>query len=87
MEVLYDRCCGVDVHAATVVACVRGSTGRGRRTSTVRTFGTATGELLQLADWLTAEGVTHVAMESIGVFWKPVFNVLEGSFTVILVSA
>jgi transposase len=87
MEVLYDRCCGLDVHAATVVACVRRSTGRGRRTSTVRTFGTATGELSELADWLTAEGVTHVAMESTGVFWKPVFNVLEGSFTVILVNA
>jgi transposase len=87
MEVLYERCCGLDVHQATVVGCVRRQGERRRRASEVRTFGTTTAELLDLADWLTAEGVTHVAMESTGVFWKPVFNILEGGFEVILVNA
>jgi transposase len=87
MEVLYKSCCGLDVHEATVVACVRVPGRRGRRTSEVQTFGTTTAELLQLADWLTAHGVTHVAMESTGVLWKPVFNILEGNFEVILVNA
>jgi transposase len=87
MEVLYERCCGLDVHQATVVACVRRPGDRRRRTSEVRTFATMTAELVDLADWLTAEGVTHVAMESTGVFWKPVFNILEGAFEVVLVNA
>ncbi len=87
MDVLYEACAGLDVHAATVVACVRRPGTRGRRTREVRTFGTTTGELLKLADWLTEQGVTHVAMESTGVLWKPVFNILEGSCTVILVNA
>jgi hypothetical protein len=87
MEVLYERCAGLDVHQATVVACVRRPGTRGRRANEVRTFGTTTAELLTLADWLTAEGVGHVAMESTGVFWKPVFNILEGSVAVILVNA
>jgi transposase len=87
MEVLYERCCGLDVHAATVVACVRRPTGRGRRTSEVRTFSPTTGELIALADWLTAQSVSQVAIESTGVFWKPVFNILEGRFVVILVNA
>src|SRR5262245_41451630 len=87
MDVLYERCCGLDVHAATVVAWVRRPAQRGRRSSEVRTFGTTTGALLTLADWLMAEGVTHVAMESTGVYWKPVFNILEGSCAVILVNA
>jgi transposase len=82
MEVLYASCCGLDVHAKTVVACriVQGQ-------KEIRTFSTMTDELLQLADWLTTVGCTHVAIESIGVYWKPVFNILEGSFTVILVNA
>jgi transposase len=87
MEVLFERCCGLDVHQATVVACLRRPGTRGRRTSEVRTFGTTTAELLTLADWLTAEGVSHAAMESTGVFWKPVFNILEGQVEVILVNA
>ena len=82
MEVLSQTCCGLDVHVATVVACVRHPTKGGRRKSDVRTFGTTTAELLQLADWLTEQGVTHVAMESTGVLWKPVFNILEGNFAV-----
>ncbi len=87
MEVLYQTCCGIDVHLATVVACVRHPAKGGRRKSEVHTFGTTTSELLQLADWLTEHGVTHVAMESTGVLWKPVFNILEGNFAVILVNA
>src|SRR4051794_33738193 len=87
MQVLYERCCGVDVHQATVVACVRGPGASGRRTSEVRTFGTTTHELLTFADWLATNGVTHVAMESTGVYWRPVFNILESQCTVILVNA
>ncbi len=87
MQVLYERCCGLDVHHATVVGCVRSaSTGR-RRRSEIRTFGTKTGELLALAEWLATCGVTHVAMESTGVYWRPIFNVLEGQCAVILVNA
>lgn len=82
MEVLYDICAGLDVHAKTVVACL---IQRGRKT--VRTFGTMTEELLRLLEWLKAEGCTHVAVESTGVYWKPVFNVLEGSMEVMLVNA
>jgi transposase len=87
MEVGYPRCCGLDVHKRTVVACaiVPGADGRARQE--VRTFGTLTDELLALADWLLAEGVTHVAMESTGVYWKPVYNLLEDTFTLLLVNA
>ncbi len=72
MEVVHPRCSGLDVHKKSVVACVMVP---GRKE--VRTFGTVTAELLRLGDWLQEEGVTHVAMESTGVYWKPVFNVLE----------
>ena len=74
MQVLYERCAGLDVHKRTVVACVR--TSRGKE---VRTFGTDTRDLLALADWLQKEGVTHVALEATGVFWKPIYNVLDGA--------
>src|SRR5207245_2007959 len=82
MEVLHDCCCGLDVHAKTVVACL---ITKGRKE--LRTFSTMTDELLRLADWLTSAGCTHVAMESTGVYWKPIFNVLEGLLSVILVNA
>jgi transposase len=82
MEVLYESCAGLDVHARTVVACL---IRKGRKT--IRTFGTMTEDLLRLLDWLKAEGCTHVAMESTGVYWKPVFNILEGSMEVMLVNA
>lgn len=105
MEVVYERCCGLDVHQKTVVACLitPWSAGTSAGTSagmvtgrsqprqqvqkTVRTFSTMTADLLQLADWLTEAGCTHVAMESTGVYWKPVWNVLEGSFELLLVNA
>lgn len=82
MQILYNCCCGLDVHAKTVVACLLK---HGRRE--VRTFSTMTDDLLRLSDWLTAEGCTHVAIESTGVYWKPVFNILESVMEVILVNA
>ncbi len=87
METLYPRCAGIDVHKKTVAVCVRCADGPGRPRQQVRTFGTLTGDLLALADWLAEQGVTHVAMESTGVYWKPVYHLLEGRFEVILVNA
>jgi transposase len=88
MDVLYERCCGLDIHKRTVVAClVVPSAGGGRPQKEVRTFGTMTHDLLALADWLEAHGVTHVAMESTGVYWKPLHNLLEDRFTLLLVNA
>jgi transposase len=86
VETLYPCCAGLDVHKKTVVACVRrlGPGGQVRRE--VRTFGTMTGQLRALADWLAAEGVARVAMEATGVYWKPVFNLLEGRLPVLLVN-
>jgi transposase len=83
MEIVVDRACGIDVHKATVVACIMG-TGIKKE---IRTFTTMTNDLLRLKDWLTDNRITHVAMESTGVYWKPVFNILEGSFDVILANA
>jgi transposase len=87
MDTLYPCCAGLDVHKATVVACARTATAGGRVRREVRTFGTMTADLLALADWLAGAGVTHVAMESTGVHWKPVFHLLEGRFAVLLVNA
>ncbi len=87
MERVYARCCGLDVHKKTVVACLRVPGPHGRRTAEVRTFGTTTQELLALAEWLLEAGCTHVAMESTGIYWKPVFNILEGVCEVLLVNA
>jgi len=84
MEVVHEVCCGLDVHKKSVTACVLWASGRRRQT---RAFGTFTRELLELGDWLRACGVTHVAMESTGVYWKPVWNLLEGQFEVLLVNA
>ena len=78
MDVIVDRCAGLDVHKKTVVACVRSpGTGRQKRDSEVRTFGTFEHELVALRDWLHDQGVTQVAMEATGVYWKPVWHVLE----------
>jgi transposase len=87
MDVLYPRCCGLDVHKKTVVACriIPGPDGQPRKE--IRTFGTTTHALLRLLDWLAEAGVTHVAMESTGVYWKPLYNLLEGSFQLLLVNA
>lgn len=82
MEVLYPRCCGLDVHKKTVVACV--ITPKVKET---RTFSTMTSDLINLMEWLVKCEVTHVAMESTGVYWKPIYNVLENHFTLLLVNA
>jgi transposase len=82
MEVLYACCCGIDVHAKMLVACVLK---QGKKE--VRTFSTMTEDLLHLLDWLSQERCTHVAIESTGVYWRPVFNILEGAMEVILTNA
>jgi transposase len=87
MDVLYERCCGLDIHKRTAVACVITSTAAGKPVKVIRTFGTMTEELLELADWLRTQAVTHVAMESTGVYWKPVWNLLEGQFELLLANA
>jgi len=87
MDTLYSACAGLDVHKKTVVACVRRRDGGGKTRSQTRTFGTTTAALLELSDWLSRSGVTHVAMESTGVFWKPIWNLLEGQFEILLVNA
>ena len=78
MEILVPVCCGLDVHKASVAACLRRVGPAGRLHQEARRFGTMTADLLALGDWLVAAGCTHVAMESTGVYWKPVFNLLEG---------
>jgi len=83
MEIIVERGCGLDVHKKTIVACVMG---KGIKKE-IRTFSTMTNDLLRLKKWLKEKGITHVAMESTGVYWKPVFNILEDSFEVILVNA
>jgi len=83
MDIIVDKGCGVDVHKETVVACIMG-TGIKKE---IRTYTAMTNDLLRLRAWLQETGITHVAMESTGVYWKPVFNILEDSFEVILVNA
>jgi transposase len=87
VDTLYPCCAGLDIHKETVVACVRKATGGGKVQQQVRTFRTETSGLLALADWLTDEQVTHAAMESTGVYWKPVWNLLEGVVELLLVNA
>jgi transposase len=87
MNPIQDRCAGLDVHKKTVVVCVRCTGPDGSVDSQVRTFGTMTADLLALSDWLAAQGVRQLAMESTGVYWKPIFNILEGHFEVMLVNA
>jgi transposase len=87
MDIVYPRCCGLDIHKKSVVACVIVPGPNGQPRKAVRSFGTMTADLLELADWLNAQGVTHAAMESTGPYWKPVWNVLEGSITLLLANA
>jgi transposase len=84
MEVLYGRCAGLDVHKDTVVACARIAEGGAETKREVRTFATTTRGLLELSDWMAQHGCTHVAMEATGVYWKPVWHVLEDSFELVL---
>jgi transposase len=87
MDALYERCCGLDIHKRTVVACLIVPGPDGAPAKEIRTFGTMTDELLALADWLAGAGCTHVAMESTGVYWQPIYNLLEGSFELLLANA
>jgi transposase len=87
MQIIHTHCAGLDVHKKTVVACVRIVQADGTISRHIRTFGTTTSELLNLVAWLLSLDVTHVAMESTGEFWKPIYNLLEGSLTILLVNA
>jgi transposase len=87
MEITYPRCAGLDVHKKTVVACAITVDATGEIRQETRTFTTMTSDVLALADWLTTQGVTHVAMESTGELWKPLYNILEGSCEVLVVNA
>ena len=87
MEVIIERCAGLDVHQATVVACVLiGQAGR-KPHKEIRTFSTMTRDLEAMRDWLKGHGVTHVGMESTGIYWKPVHTILEGHFELIVANA
>ncbi len=86
MEAIHRCVAGFDVHSATVAVCLRRVI-NSKVFKEIRTFGTMTRDLLALSDWLRSEGVTHVAMESTGVFWKPIYNILEGQFEILLVNA
>src|SRR5512136_1265675 len=87
MRILHEHVAGLDVHKKTVVAATLVKDAAGQWQQAQRTFGTMTADLLALSDWLTAQGVTHVAMESTGEYWKPIFNILEGNFEVLLANA
>ncbi|MEZ5383312.1 MAG: transposase [Microthrixaceae bacterium] len=88
MDVIVDRCAGLDIGKRKVQACVRGPDGSGGRTSQVRTFDTFTGDLEDMATWLGSEGVTEVVMEATGPYWWPVWDVLEeGGFELMLVNS
>jgi hypothetical protein len=86
MDLLHPQCAGLDIHQRTVVACARIVAGSSV-THDRRTFGTTTADLEALRDWLTAHGCTHVAMESTGVYWKPIWQILEGRFALVLANA
>jgi transposase len=87
MSVVYARCAGLDVHQKTVVACLLLTAASGKASREVRTFATTTIGLLALADWLGSQDVTHVAMESTGIYWRPVLTILESRCEIILVNA
>lgn len=87
MQVLYTRCAGLDVHKATVVACVLVTGEKGAVQKEIKSFGTMTRDLLELGDWLQRQQVTHAAMESTGSYWKPVYNLLEGQAELLVVNA
>ena len=87
MKICYAVCSGLDIHKKTVVACLRAPGSDGTRAVTVRTFGTTTHALVDLADWLAGAGCTHAAMESTGIYWRPVYQILEERMTVLLVNA
>jgi len=90
MDVIFTHCAGLDVPKKTVMACRITPDPTGRQADGImelKEFGTMTVDLLALSDWLVEAGITHVAMERTGEYWKPVYNILEGDFTVFLVNA
>jgi transposase len=87
MEIVYERCCGLDIHKKRIVACLITQSAKKQRSKEIRTFRTVTSELLALQDWLREAGCTPIAMEATGVYWKPAFNVLEGQFELLVVNA
>ncbi len=87
MDVVYSRCAGLDIHKKTIMACVVVPGPKGKPQKTIRAFGTMTDDISALGDWLAAEQVTHVAMESTGVYWQPLWNLLEQRFALLLVNA
>ena len=87
MDIIFRCCAGLDIHKKTVEVCVRRKDPQGRVHEQTRRFGTMTRQILALSDWLSVQGVTHVVMESTGVFWKPIWNLLEGQFELLLVNA
>ncbi len=87
MEVIVPCCAGLDVHKASIAVCLRRVTANGKVQKVIQTFGTMTRDLTAMADWFAREGVTQVAMESTGVYWKPIFNMLEERFEILLCNA
>ena len=87
MQVLHSCCCGLNVHKRFVVACLISYSEEGKQRKELRRFDTMTSELLRLVDWLQSAGCTHVALESTGVYWKPLFNLMEGLLEIVLVNA
>lgn len=87
MEIVYERCAGLDVHKKNVKACFSGPGKGGHRTKETRTYLTMTQTLLEMRDWLKEQGCTHLAMEATGVYWKPIYNLLEGDFEILVVNA
>src|SRR5262249_1602462 len=86
MDLIYSSVAGLDVHLKTITVAVRRGQQQANVKEEVRTFGTMTSDLLELSDWLAGLGVTHVAMEATGVLWKPIWNILEGRFSLLLVN-
>lgn len=87
MQILHSCCCGLDVHKKQIVACLMFIDSAGKRQKEIRTFGTMTADILSFSDWLVSAGCTHLAMESTGVYWKPIYNLLEGLFEILVVNA
>ncbi len=87
MEILHERCAGLDVHKKNVKACLTTPGEGGKRKKETRTYLTMTQSLLELRDWLKEQGCTHIAMEATGVYWKPIYNLLEGDFEILVVNA
>jgi transposase len=87
MEIVYERCAGLDVHKKNVKACFSAPGADGHRQKETRTYLTMTPNLLELRDWLKEQGCTHIALEATGVYWKPIYNLLEGDFEILVVNA